>query len=68
MRGGLIDARLVLGLRLSRRAEAGPAIAPDGALIGLAVSGPRRQVLVIPASTIQRACNNAQQQGYVARG
>ena len=31
MRGGLIDARLVLGLRLSRRAEGGAVIAPDGA-------------------------------------
>ena len=68
MRGGLIDARLVLGLRLSRRAEGGAVIAPDGALIGLAVSGPRRQVLVIPASTIERAVATLSSKGYVARG
>ncbi|MEO8882436.1 MAG: S1C family serine protease, partial [Devosia sp.] len=68
MRGGLIDARLVLGLRLPRRAEGGAVIAPDGKLIGLAVSGPRRQVLVIPASTIERAVATLNAKGYVARG
>ncbi|HTJ57569.1 MAG TPA: S1C family serine protease [Devosiaceae bacterium] len=68
MRGGLIDARLTLGLRLPRRAEGGAVVAPDGRLIGLAVTGPRRQALAIPATTIERAVATLGQRGYVARG
>jgi S1-C subfamily serine protease len=68
MRGGLIDARLVLGLRLSPRLEGGAVIAPDGSLIGLAVSGPRRRALAIPASTVERAVKALGDRGYVARG
>jgi S1-C subfamily serine protease len=68
MRGGLIDARLVLGLRLSGRAEGGAVVAPDCTLIGLAVSGPRRRALAIPASTVARAVATLSDKGYVARG
>jgi S1-C subfamily serine protease len=68
MRGGRIDARLVLGLRLSGRMEGGAVVAPDGRLIGLAVSGPRRRALAIPASTIERAVAALGSKGYVARG
>ena len=68
MRGGLIDARIVLGLRLAGRAEGGAVIAPDGALIGLAVTGPRRRALAIPAATIERAVAALGARGYVARG
>jgi S1-C subfamily serine protease len=68
MRGGLIDARLVLGLRLSARLEGGAVIAADGSLVGLAVSGPRRRTLAIPASTIERAVKALGDRGYVARG
>jgi S1-C subfamily serine protease len=68
MRGGRIDARLVLGLRLSGRMEGGVVVAPDGRLIGLAVSGPRRRALAIPASTIERAVAALGSKGYVARG
>jgi S1-C subfamily serine protease len=42
MRGGQIDARIKLGLVLSARAEGGAVLSPDGGLIGLAVTGPRR--------------------------
>jgi len=68
VRGGLIDARLVLALRLSSRVEGGAVVAPDGRLIGLAVSGPRRRALAIPASTIERAVQTLGEKGYVARG
>ncbi|MDR3472450.1 MAG: S1C family serine protease [Devosia sp.] len=68
MRGGLIDARLVLGLRLTARIEGGAVIAADGRLIGLAVSGPRRRALAIPASTVERAVATLGDKGYVARG
>lgn len=68
MRGGLIEARLVLGLRLTGRMEGGAVVAPDGRLIGLAVSGPRRKALAIPAATVERAVGVLGDKGYVARG
>lgn len=68
MRGGLIDQRIYLGLRLSSRGEGGAVIAPDGTLIGLAVTGPRRRALVIPAATVERAVSALGAKGYVARG
>lgn len=68
MRGGRIDARLVLGLRLAGRQEGGAVVAPDGSLVGLAVSGPRRRALAIPASTVARAVDTLSDKGYVARG
>ena len=68
MRGGLIDARIVLGSRLSRRAEGGAVVAANGTLIGLAVSGPRRQALAIPTATVDRAVATLGEKGYVARG
>jgi S1-C subfamily serine protease len=68
MRGGEIDARITLGLRLSARTEGGAVIAPDGSLIGLAVTGVRRRALAIPASTVTRAVNTLAAKGYVPRG
>lgn len=68
MRGGAIDARITLGLRLSSRAEGGAVIASDGGLIGLAVTGPRRRALAIPASTVERAVATLSEKGYVPRG
>ena len=68
MRGGLIDQRIVLGLRLAGRSEGGAVIASDGSLIGLAVTGPRRRALAIPATTIERAVVALGAKGYVARG
>jgi S1-C subfamily serine protease len=65
MRGGEIDARLMLGLRFSARAEGGAVVAPDGGLIGLAVTGPRRRAIVIPAATVARAAATLSEKGYV---
>jgi S1-C subfamily serine protease len=68
MRGGRIDANIVLALRLSARTEGAAVVAPDGKLIGMAVSSPRRRALVIPASTIARAVATLNEKGYVPRG
>jgi S1-C subfamily serine protease len=68
MRGGEIDARLTLGIRLASRAEGGAVVAPDGTLIGMAVNGARRRTLAIPASTIARAVGTLNEKGYVPRG
>ncbi|MGN6486661.1 MAG: S1C family serine protease [Devosia sp.] len=68
MRGGEIDARLTLGIRLASRAEGGAVVAPDGSLVGMAVNGARRRTLAIPASTIGRAVATLSEKGYVPRG
>jgi S1-C subfamily serine protease len=66
--GGLIDARLVIDVRLPRIAEGGALVAADGSLIGIPVFGPRRRVLAIPAATIARVVPTIQDKGNVARG
>ena len=68
MRGGEIDARITLGLRLSSRAEGSAVVAPDGSLVGMAVTGARRRALAIPASTIARSVKSLSEIGYVPRG
>ena len=68
MRGGDIDARITWGLRLSGRNEGGAVLAPDGNLIGMAVTGAGRRTLAIPAATIARAVATLSEKGYVPRG
>lgn len=68
MRGGEIDARIVLGVRLSGRTEGAPVLAPDGGLIGMAVIGPRRSTLAIPGATISRVVGLLADKGYIPRG
>lgn len=68
LRGGQIDARITLALRLGSRTEGGAVVAPDGTLIGMAVTSPQRRALVIPASTIGRAVATLNEKGYVPRG
>ena len=53
MRGGDIDARIELDLRLRRVAEGSLALDASGQAFGMAVRGPR-QTLVIPHATIER--------------
>jgi len=66
--GGQIDARLVIDVRLPAIAEGGALVGADGALIGIAVFGPRRRVLAIPAATIARVVPTIQAKGHIARG
>jgi S1-C subfamily serine protease len=66
--GGKIDARLRFDLRLASTAEGGALVSADGALIGMAVHGPRRRVLAIPTATIARVVATIKEKGHVARG
>lgn len=68
LRGGEIDARIELDLRLRRRAEGGVALDASGAAFGMAVFGPRRRVLVIPAATIERVAAKLASDGRIPRG
>jgi S1-C subfamily serine protease len=68
MRGGEIDARLELAISLRRRAEGGLALDAAGRAFGMAVFGPRRHLLVIPAATIERVAAKLESHGRIARG
>jgi S1-C subfamily serine protease len=67
MRGGTIDRLIRLDLSLSPGSEGGAVIDADGRTLGMAVLGPRRRVLAIPASTIDRAVESLLAKGHVAR-
>jgi S1-C subfamily serine protease len=66
-RGGKIDARIELDLSLRRAGEGGLALDASGRAFGMVVFGPRRQVLVIPAATIERVAATLETHGKVAR-
>jgi S1-C subfamily serine protease len=68
LRGGEIDARIELDVSLRRRAEGGLVLSAAGRAIGMAVFGPRRSVLVIPAATIERVAAQLESHGRIARG
>jgi S1-C subfamily serine protease len=67
-RGGEIDVRIELDLSLRRAAEGGLALHASGRAFGMVVFGPRRQVLVIPATTIERVAATLETHGKVPRG
>jgi S1-C subfamily serine protease len=67
LRGGEIDARVELDVRLSLGRQGGLALDPSGEAFGMAVLGPRR-VLVIPSATIERVAGKLETHGRVARG
>jgi S1-C subfamily serine protease len=67
-RGGLIDRRIVLDVRLARREEGGPVFDAAGACLGMSTFGPRGQVIVIPAATIERVVPMLLRDGRIARG
>ncbi|WP_165838957.1 S1C family serine protease [Roseicella frigidaeris] len=68
MRGGRLDRRIELGLKLDPVAEGGAVLDHAGRLVGMAVPGPRRRALAIPAETIARAVEQLRTRGRVARG
>ena len=68
LRGGEIDAKIELDLRLRRSAEGGIALDMSGAAFGMVVFGPRRRVLVIPAATIERVADKLASHGRIPRG
>jgi S1-C subfamily serine protease len=67
LRGGEIDARIELGVRLRPSHEGGLALNASGEAIGMAVQGVRR-VLVIPSATIDRVAGRLETHGRIARG
>ena len=67
LRGGEIDARIELGVRLRPSHEGGLALTASGEAIGMAVQGVRR-VLVIPSATIDRIAGRLETHGRIARG
>lgn len=67
--GGRIDALLRLDIALPGRAEGAIVVGPEGGFIGMAVFGPRRRVLVIPAATVERVASRILERGgTVGRG
>ena len=67
LRGGDIDARIELDVRLHHSQQGGLALNASGEAIGMAVLGPRR-VLVIPTATIERVASRLETHGRIARG
>jgi S1-C subfamily serine protease len=68
LRGGEINARIELDLRMRQGGEGGLAIDATGRAIGMIVFGPRRRVLVIPSATIERVAARLEQHGHIPRG
>jgi S1-C subfamily serine protease len=67
LRGGEIDARVELDVRLRNSHQGGLVLDASGDAIGMAVLGPRR-VLVIPTATIERVAGRLETHGRIARG
>ncbi|MBV9560869.1 MAG: serine protease [Bradyrhizobium sp.] len=67
LRGGDIDARLELDVRLPYSHQGALALDTSGSVFGMAVHGPRR-VLVIPSATIERVAARLESHGRIARG
>ena len=67
LRGGEIDARIELDVRLRHSHEGALALNAAGEAFGMAVLGPRR-VLVIPTATIERVAARLESHGRIARG
>lgn len=67
LRGGDIDARIELDVRLRDSQQGGLALDASGQAFGMAVLGPRR-VLVIPTATIERVAAQLETRGRIARG
>jgi S1-C subfamily serine protease len=67
LQGGTIDRLIRLDLNLGLGAEGGAVIDAAGRTLGMAVMGPRRRVLTIPTSTIDRAVERLLAKGHVAR-
>jgi S1-C subfamily serine protease len=66
--GGRIDRFIRLGMSLAQAAEGGAVVDLDGRLIGMAVSGPRRTLLAIPAGTVDRVVDQLLARGRISRG
>lgn len=68
MRGGVIDRRIRLNLRLEGRLEGGAVVDAAGGIVGMAALGPRQRAIVIPIETVNRVADQLAATGYIARG
>jgi S1-C subfamily serine protease len=68
LRGGRIDRLVRLDRGIDRRQEGGVIVNAEGGLIGMAVPGPRRAALAIPAPTIERVAEQLLARGRIPRG
>jgi S1-C subfamily serine protease len=68
MRGGEIDQRIELDLRLRGGMQGALVLGADSAAFGMAVMGPKRRSLVIPSTTIERVAAKLLDHGHIARG
>jgi len=68
VRGGRMGPRIELDVAMRASAEGGVALDAAGQPIGMAVFGPRKRVLVIPAHTIERIAAKLDADGRIARG
>jgi S1-C subfamily serine protease len=67
-RGGRIDRLIRLDMRLGAGSEGGTVLDGAGAPIGMALLGPHRRPLVIPAATIERVAPRLAAEGRIPRG
>jgi len=67
-RGARIDARIEVDAGAALPLEGSAIVGLDGSLIGMAVHGPRRLVLGIPAATIERTVADVATHGRLRRG
>jgi len=67
LRGGEINARVELDVRLKNSHQGGLVLDASDNAIGMAVLGPRR-VIVIPSATIERVAGRLETHGRIARG
>ncbi len=68
MRGGHIDNLIRLDVSLDRRGEGAAVADSEGRVVGMALRGPRRSVLAIPAATIERIAARILEHGSVRPG
>ncbi len=66
--GGVIDQFVRLDLTLYPNIEGGPLVDATGRVLGITVSGPRRTVLAIPATTVNRVVDQLLAKGHIGRG
>jgi S1-C subfamily serine protease len=68
MRGGEISRRIWLDLSMLQQCEGGAVLDTTGGLLGMAVFGPHRRIVLIPADTIERVGQDILAHGRVRRG
>ena len=66
--GGQIDQFIRLDLTLYPGFSGGPLVDAQGYIMGLNTAGPRRMVLAIPASTVNRVVDQLLEKGCIVRG